>query len=450
MIETITPSVSMLNAFERDPELIAAEQLAYPYLMGKRTREDGEIEAPVVHQVREREGAYWRECTDAEGGSVEEAGRARALAIANFILLGEQLQDGTHASRERFSQDFTQASIELYGEPEPRHVAALAAYELNTLQGYLNMPGVDKRKTQGLIAFFEGQLGSSALETEDLARPEIDATILDQFKDMLEERYGSVLEIFDGVSEQKKVSPEEVRELFTRTLAVLGETDPVWLEWSVEIGKKHAMEVTSQTKSVRVGTKVRSGKSLWPLVVHEVLVHGQRAVRGSKSQEHMAEHGLPEYLDAEEGLARFLQRAASGNRDAITNNLYMNIGLALGQLEKEPMTRQELQKVHMDRLIVQKQAASKPVDLYDLDRQSWRHVNRVYRGSLGNEHIGVNTKDIAYHAGIMKIATFIQESLEAGQTPAQIFDYLTVAKFDPTNEQHVKYLEDVGLIKGVA
>jgi len=437
----------MLLAFKRAEESKAAEQLTYPNLLNMHPNDMNPESKGIVYVARERDGAFWRELADAELGSIQEADRARAIALSNFVLLSHQLQDGLHTSRERFSQQFTEASIELYGSPESKYVAALAANKLSECRHYQGMTGVDQERVSRLTEFFTGQLGERKSDIDTAMSPEtIDA--LDRFKDMLEDRYSDVFAVFESAKDKEKVSPEEVAELFNRCLEILADSNPAWQDWSAGVGKKRAMSANSHKKRISVGSIPRPGERLLPLVAHEMLVHAQRAVNGSASQDHIVGHGLPESLDAEEGLAKFMEIAISGDRTAFAvNDLYMNTGFALGLLNKAPITRQELQQVYVDMLVVQAQAEGRTIDLGDMTSKSWSHVNRIYRGSLGNEHIAVNTKDIAYYAGLMKITEFVQDRLRAGQAPADIFDYLVSARFDPANKQHVEYLKKVGIIE---
>ncbi len=431
MIEPQVEPVSMLKAFERDEALKTAEVLYYPNL---------EL---IEQEAKEREGKIFNAFTESAEGSVEEEDRARAAAVCYLVLTGRQLQHAEGPAREAISGRFTQASIELYGSPDTEQVALLVANDLQRVESYEDRPDIDQERVERLTAFYRKQLGD-----HKPAASELDvnfADTLDKVRDALIKRYAAVCEVFEGVTRSgKKVTAEQTAELFAQGIALLAKRDTVWQGWSTKVGKSRGMKANDKDKVVSVGNIERSAERLFPLFAHEVLVHAQRAVNGSQSGSYMAEHGMPNYLIAEEGLAKFVQTAVSEDRQPITNDLYMDIGFALGQLGQPPLTRRELQQIYLDKLIVEQQAQGEEVDYEDLLSKSWSHVNRIYRGSLGNDVIAVNTKDIAYHQGFIKIAHFIQGQLEQGYSVDVILDYLLSARFDPTNDRHVRYLKDLG------
>lgn len=421
--------VEMLEAFSRDEAQKAAEVLSYP---------DLEIYA---QQAKSKDGQLFNEFVDSEPGTLEEEDRARAVAVGNFVLTGLQLQYSLGERREIVSQRFTEASIELYGRPEPDEVAALAARELNRVQSYKHNPAVDQERVARLEKFFSSQLQDNDLSVpEHMERSLIEA--LDQMKEMLASRYGNIAEIFNkAAADYRKLSPEQTSNVFKKAVAQLAEDNPAWNDWSVEVGKTRAMSVNDRKRLISVGSISRATDKLLPLFAHEVLVHAQRAVNGSKLQSYPAEHGMPDYLGAEEGLAKFVQIALSGDRTPVTSDIYMNTGFALGQLGQPQITRTQLQQIYLDKLIVTKQATGAEVDLPDMVSKSWSHVNRIYRGSLGNEVVAVNTKDIAYHKGFLQISSYVQQQIESGMSVEEIFDYLVSAKFDPTNPKHVGHIK---------
>lgn len=428
MSSQITPPVEMLKAFARDEALKGAAMLSYP---------DLEMRA---QEALDKDGRIFNEFSDCEIGTVEEEDRARAAARGYFVLTGLQLQHAIPERRELVSERFTEASKELYGEPEADEVARLATHELEELGSYVDNPEVDQARLARVKRFYETQLEGVSVEARVTDERLVEA--LDAVAAMVEARFGSALQVFDEVEARgEKVSPEKVAELFQEGLDRLAELDPAWKNWCAKISESRAMKADVENRVIRVGGISREADRLRQLFGHEVLVHGMRAVNGAKTGDYMAENGLPDYLTAEEGLAKFVQIALSGERAAPASDIYMNIGFALGQLGKPPVTRQELQQIHLDKMIVKAQAEGKDVEVEDLTSKSWSDINRVYRGSLGNDVVAVNTKDITYHQGFLKIAKFIEGELQAGRSADEMFDYLASAKFDPTNPRHVAYLK---------
>jgi len=106
------------------------------------------------------------------------------------------------------------------------------------------------------------------------------------------------------------------------------------------------------------------------------------------------------------------------------------------------MPRSVLQDLHSNRLLLREQIAGNDLSPDDAARRARSHVNRVYRGSLGNEIVGVNTKDIAYFQGFMKMANYVFEQRENGVPMEAIYDYIMSGCFDPTEETHRAYMAD--------
>jgi hypothetical protein len=84
-------------------------------------------------------------------------------------------------------------------------------------------------------------------------------------------------------------------------------------------------------------------------------------------------------------------------------------------------------------------AADERLDLNLLEKVTWEHVNRIYRGSLGNKYIAVFTKDVAYYRGFIKIANYLKRSEKRGRL-RHALEYIFDGKFDPTNPNHRKFV----------
>jgi hypothetical protein len=166
------------------------------------------------------------------------------------------------------------------------------------------------------------------------------------------------------------------------------------------------------------------------------LVHALRASNGQHLS-HEFEQGLPGYIDAEEGFACFVEHALSGQPPRKMYDRYLDVALALGTIDGRPRTRQDLFRLVHARNIVRTQAAGKVERPGNIRRESWAHVNRIFRGTLGNEIVGVFTKDIAYYQGYQKMSAFVVDELDAGAEPAELWSLLTLGKYDPTDVLHM-------------
>jgi hypothetical protein len=116
---------------------------------------------------------------------------------------------------------------------------------------------------------------------------------------------------------------------------------------------------------------------------------------------------------------------------------YLDVALALGTIDGRPHTRHELFELVYARATVRSQAAGKPERPGNIERESWAHVNRIFRGTLGNDIVGVFTKDIAYYQGYQKMTAFVIDELKAGSSPHELWSLLTLGKYDPTDALHM-------------
>ncbi|MEP6710434.1 MAG: tyrosine/phenylalanine carboxypeptidase domain-containing protein [Candidatus Saccharibacteria bacterium] len=183
-------------------------------------------------------------------------------------------------------------------------------------------------------------------------------------------------------------------------------------------------------------------QQLKALFSHEVLVHGLRGVNGQKVSKELGT-GLPGYLDAEEGFGVFVEFAISGQISEKNIDRYVDVAYALGQIDGKEHTRQELLDHAMHRALERNNQAEIKKSKEDLEKEVYAHVNRIYRGSLGNEHIGIFTQDISYHKGFIDMAHYVNDQIDQGKTVEEIFTFLSSGKFDPTNPKHLAYIDEV-------
>ena len=79
----------------------------------------------------------------------------------------------------------------------------------------------------------------------------------------------------------------------------------------------------------------------------------------------------------------------------------------------------------------------------DIEKEVYAHVNRIYRGSLGDESIGIFTKDISYHKGFVEMGRYMQAQIDNGKSIEEVLDFLLTGKFDPTNMQHIAHMNKI-------
>ena len=424
-----TEPVDTLKAFYRSTEGVDAPVIQYPKL------------PTYADEANGKEKALWHEFWSSPDDTVEEEDRARAAARGYFVLTALQLQQAPERDLASVSKRFTEAAVELYGKPDITEVRRLAANQYHELTKLLSNKAVEQDRLNHVLEFLRTQLGEIPA-VDDQTNEKLNDS-LDAIKGVFETQFADALQVFKGLEAgSKSLSAAQVKELFEEAKAILESKEPAWQQWSVNFADKKTMGSDDKQQAIEIGEKGSySPARLKRLFIEEVLVHSLRSVNGSKTQDYMLEHGLPSYLDAEEGLAKFIQLAMGDEIGERTKDFYMDTAFALGELDRPPISRPELCSIYIDKEIVRQQAKGEAVDYEDLKDRAWRYVNRIYRGSLGNEYIAVNTKDIAYYHGFLKISRYIEEKLAAGVAPAKLLDYLLAAKFDPTNSRHVEYLK---------
>jgi len=392
------PKVLVLGPITPSADSAKSERLIYPKLQ------------PAVEKHRPYERARMARFWQTEEGSLDEHAAAQQLAM-QYMLMGAHALTFS-ADPELWSQRYTQATSEIYGLPEPKLAQQL---------------------------WREQQNDSGEVEEPFKA-------VAERVGEFLDSKYASVFAALNiDIVSSESIGPDGIASKFEAAIAVLAqEHDSDWAEWTVERNdEKDSLSVVAGSKKILVGMRRANvqPQQLKALFAHEVLVHGLRGVNGQKTSKELG-NGLPGYLDAEEGFGVFVEYAVSGKISEKNVDRYIDIAYALGQIDGMQHTRQELIDHAMKRATKRNDKAEQKKAPEDLAKEVYAHVNRIYRGSLGNEHVGVFTKDISYHKGFIEMARYIQEQVESGNTIDDIIAFLSSGKFDPTNSRHVDYLRE--------
>ena len=391
-------NVELLTAITPTTDSSRQDRILYAYLNPARNEYN-----PLEYT---RMAQFW----DAEPGSLEEEESARQLALHYMVIVSAALNESASVSEiESLSKWYTRASGELYGTPNAEIAKRL---------------------------YDDQQCG---VETE--VPFEHAARELGRFIDT---KYNTVFAALEVDLLEDRIEPDEVAYRFEAALAVLeSEHDAAWSEWSVERNQTDKLSVNRLKKLFGVGMKraAISPQQLRALFSHEVLDHGLRAINGLSLSEELSK-GLPGYIEAEEGLGIFIEFAISGTIKDVVYDRYVDIAFALGLIDGVEHTRAELIEKAMSRAKRRNKSTEKTTrSEEDLIKEVYAHVNRIYRGSRGDENIGVFTKDMAYYEGFLKIGNYIEHEMVSGKTMEDIWEFLMIGKFDPTNRRHLVYIQ---------
>lgn len=425
------PTLYELKAIQPVSSSPADETLSYDNL------------GPAVAEHRSYEFARQNEFFEAEPGSTKEILKARGLARLYMVMSAHRLNHEayTDMSKQLWSERYTQAAIELYGQPNQELAIATGSQRAQNWIKKAEVRGVDStliERYRSLTTQYGIDISSSH-EQRDFS--EIAAKV----GDYMNERYGSVFEALGFGEEERLINPEEFAKGVRQGLDALAENhDEDWANWKVELDENSdKITAFAQSQKLVVGlarTPMTANKAKG-LFAHEILVHGLRGLNGKKISIEL-QKGLPGYIDAEEGMGVFMDYAVTGNLPDSADK-YVDIAMALGMIDGTKRTRQEMIELVSVRMAIKNEleADSEKQTDQQVVNKATAHVNRIYRGSLGNEFVGVFTKDIVYFKGFLDMAVYIEQEIAAGKNIHEIIEYIMQFKFDPTNDQHANELE---------
>lgn len=418
------PKVLVLKPFRPDMEQVDSPVLTYPNLPSA-------VEKHVPY-TQER----WTRFLD-ENDPIGEEQEARALA--SQYLLQTALKATTvypQESRRLWADRFTTSSSELYGEPDIEIAKQLFKSQVNELFS----DSIEDSNLPGFLAdTIDSQKGSA--EFESISFESMYGEASREVHDYFYDTYPDIMEIFDALPDQP-ISPPEIAQLFEEVRSLLAKRDPEWDEWSVELIDNDKLSAGSGKINVGLHRRPASPTELKGLCGHEILVHALRAVNGKKLSPELAS-GLPGYLDAEEGLGVFVEYALTGNVPDKIIDRYIDIAAALGGIFDHPLTRQEMFDFVLLRNKKRAEVSGVEVEDKELKDKTWEHVNRIYRGSRGDEFVGVFTKDIVYFEGFRIIGDYLKANLADDKSIDEIMQKLLQGKFDPTNTHHVEFTDQL-------
>lgn len=436
MLEKTPPHPLVLKAFTPTAESVCSGRLLYSPALDKET---GKILDERQHQqaLQEAEAAE-----DVLATQSSRAALAKLYMVHAAFRMTEQ--DASASIKQGWADVFTRESIEVYGRPDASFAEALASEQFTALstQGVSAPDKLAEYQTAACAVGVEPSVAPCERESSGLLR-EFEAARL-QMHDYFMQTYGDVYKEM-GLSEHEgRCTPEDIAVAFEKGLETLAQSDSAWQSWQVKrVANKDALSVGGGSVNVGMRRASAAPRQVEGLFAHEVLRHALTAVNGKKIDARLGK-GLPNYLDFEEGMGVFYEYAVTGALKDELVDRYVDVALALGKnAEGESISRQQLLTFAMAREQLRNEIRPDEDRLTDADlvKKVYAHINRIYRGTPGDDTIGVFTKDIAYLEGFMRAGRYINDQLASGMSIADIVTYTTQGKFDPTNAAHVAYIE---------
>lgn len=406
-----------LNAIRPPMDVPDAAKFKYPELESIVER-DFKDQYDTIDEIYDRYDADDEEALDIR------------LSHEYLLIVALKLQQAlTDEERELWSRRYTEMSIEIFGRPWVDKAAAIAAADLPKLRQLATSSDIDPKLIETLLTTYENLAQLAPVEDGVSSHEQL----LKYLNGYLRDKFSDAYAIIDG-DDTDILTIDHIRELFEQVLENLG-----WTAWSVAFDDTAQMSVSPQRKTINLGayTPALTRKRVRSLFTHEVLTHAHRAVNGAEYDKNLA-YGLPGYLTAEEGLAVLMETAIEGHLPDRIGDRYVDITLALGTAVTPQMSRFDMFKMALTRMLLRQAQAPFRADHATLRRLAWQHVNRIYRGSLGNEFVGVFTKDAAYYRGYQEMANYL--SRYQGKWLDRAIEFVLSGKFDPTKPTHRLYV----------
>ncbi len=341
--------------------------------------------------------------------------------------------------RENWGKKYTQVSISIFGKPNASIAKNLLA---NLLYEVVNHQ--PQSKISHYYAFqlnkFINNLNIKQLEPVQAKKINEYSQASEVTKAYLYANYAKEFAIFNKAS--NKIQPKELQKIFSKCLKSITKKDKNWASWKVNIQKNSAViSVEPKDYLINIGENRRPLTRLEAkgIFAHEFLAHVQRSVNG-KLLDNQLSLGLPEYLNAEEGLGVWFEYAITGIIPQKITDRYLDIALALGEIGNRQITKKELVRFCTLREQFRESLDSDYINQKHITAKVNAHVNRIYRGTKGNDFTGVFSKDVVYLKGFIRVANFMKAQLSRQISINNTLDFVLSGKFDPTNLKHVAFV----------
>jgi hypothetical protein len=297
--------------------------------------------------------------------------------------------------------------------------------------------------------------------------PVIEAKVLEPLIEVLKEDTAFIAEITQNYwddaivprSQQDGSEPgfntDDMEIVFKQTLAVMDPENKAGITIR-QVGNKSVLSWDTPSLTVEIGAtraNISSSQDMYAKIVHELYIHGGRAIRGLNSELPVLGTGLyteadegerADYLTFEEGFATVAEKAIMGEGmswKAIDIGHYLNIANSYDGAD----FRRAFEISWRARALMQVKSGEPMTDevINKEKAQSYLSLQRVRRGTptqLSHGPVLTFNKDLAYLDG--KLVTV--DYLEAVGNDKSAIRRLFVAKGDPTNHRQAALVEQYG------
>jgi hypothetical protein len=393
-----------------------------------------------------RAAQFW----DSEPDSLEESSAARQCALEFLLKTSVKVVESTERNHDLWADRFTKSSIEIYGQPDPDEAARLMAEEFSLWQDLKGSKDFSQTHLDFLIRNYEPILLDRPEAFDPDPNREKQKEAIKLYGQAVLEQYQPLFTMVDEAN-TRYFTPRQLKWLFDDQLTWMYLNDSTdWGDWKTLLSTGKNVSVDRFDRFFKIGKdrEPATVKETKGLTGHELLIHALRCKNGYAFGDKLLATGMNGYLDVEEGLGILTEEGINGELPPRASRRYSDIALALGSLDGRQRSRDEIFQVSYAREMIRQQVTGdfKRTKLHELETESRGYTDRIYRGGRGEslgERQAIFTKDIAYHVGYKQMAAYITRQLASGKTAREVFDYLSLGKFDPENQQHVAHLDKV-------
>lgn len=395
---------------------------------------DGETENPVFHyplidlaEVEKREKALTQLREEISQNETHEVVRkAYAWRLDQKIDANDLLR----AVSENDPESFQALCQRLFGEPDP----ALFAYTNTRIQKRVELAAAEgSDMLKAAAERLRSVLPPLTTHKTDIAIPGEDAI---QF---VREETRKQFSHYLNEEPSGHIDAAGMQKAFEYALTTSGIDG-----WSivVENTNRSGMSVNHEERFIRIpASRQIPATLLFGLTVHEVGTHIARRVGGEQSQLQLLGLGLHAASRAEEGIATVREQALSGQvSDFAGEAAYLAIGLARGLDGEKRDFRQtyEIMQAYFVFLLTDRHPALSSDEVFERARlRAWSRCVRTFRGTDCATPGVAFTKDIVYREGNIQMWNILRDR------PEEIHR-LNCGKYDPTNDEHIWILEQLG------